>query len=233
MDDNELRIKQEADAYANSNKKRIAKEFTDIDKYTPEDDPVSVFMAGSPGAGKTESSKNFILNFPLDNILRIDPDDLRSYFEKYTGDNSYLFHGAVSTVAANIHDLALKNKQSFVFDGTFSNVDISRQNIQRSLKRDRYVQILYVYQDPVLAWDFVQKREKVDKRKILKAIFIKQYFLARETVNCLKQEFGKRTQVDLLVKNTNGSDLYYKENVDIIDNHVAEKYDKDTLNRLL
>ena len=95
------------------------------------------------------------------------------------------------------------------------------------------MQILYVYQDPLLAWEFVQKREKVDKRKILKAIFIKQYFLARETVNCLKQEFGKRIQVDLLVKNTNGSDLYYKENVDIIDNHVAEKYDKETLNRLL
>lgn len=233
MDDNELKIKQEADAYANSNKKSIANKFTDVDKYPSEDNPVSVFMAGSPGAGKTEASKNFISNFPLDNILRIDPDDLRSCFKKYTGNNSYLFHGAVSTVAAKIHDMALKNKQSFVFDGTFSNIDISRQNIQRSLKRDRYVQILYVYQDPVLAWDFVQKREQIDNRKIMKKTFIDQYFLARETVNCLKRKFGKQIRVDLLVKNTDGSDLYYKGNIDVIDNHVTEKYDRDTLNELL
>ena len=51
-------------------------------------------MAGSSGAGKTESSKNLIKKFSKDDhqIIRIDPDELRIKIPGYTGSNSYLFH---------------------------------------------------------------------------------------------------------------------------------------------
>jgi hypothetical protein len=49
-------------------------------------------MAGSPGAGKTESSIALIesLSGP-DTVLRIDIDDLRKEFRTYDGKNSSLF----------------------------------------------------------------------------------------------------------------------------------------------
>jgi predicted ABC-type ATPase len=231
----ENEIKQIADTFAKIHKDEIAKEVTRTDIFLPEENPVSVFMAGSPGAGKTESSKNLIQKFSKKDgqILRIDPDELRIRIPGYTGDNSYLFHGAVSILVSKIHDLALKNKQSFVFDGTFSKINIARENIQRSLKRGRFVQIFYVYQDAIQAWDFVQKRELLEGRRIEKEHFITQYFAAREVVNLLKKEFGNQIKVDLLVKNIDGSDRYYKENIDIIDNYVEEGYTIETLQNML
>ncbi|MCX6755680.1 MAG: zeta toxin family protein [Candidatus Nomurabacteria bacterium] len=235
MNPEELKIKEIANTFANSNKNAIAKEITNIAIFLSEENPVSVFMAGSPGAGKTESSKNLIKKFSKvsSQILRIDPDELRIRIPGYEGDNSYLFHGAVSILVSKIHDLALKNKQSFVFDGTFSRIDIARENIERSLKRNRFVQIFYVYQDPIQAWEFVQKRELLEGRRILKEHFVTQYFAARDSVNLLKKEFGEKIQVDLLVKNIDGSDKYYKENIDVIDNYIKESYTVETLNNMI
>src|SRR3989344_3721922 len=138
----ERETKEKADTFANAHKDEIAKVLTDVVIFLPEENPVSVFMAGSPGAGKTESSKNLIKKFSKSDgyIIRIDPDELRIKIPGYTGDNSYLFHGAVSILVSKIHDCVLKNKQSFVFDGTLSRFEIARENIQRSLKRGRFVQ---------------------------------------------------------------------------------------------
>jgi len=76
--------------FARANKKAIAKRFTDVARFTPEDEPVSVFMAGSPGAGKTEASIELLVMVEESGveILRIDPDELRYEFPDYTGNNS-------------------------------------------------------------------------------------------------------------------------------------------------
>jgi len=52
----EERIRDEASDYARKHKKNIARSLTDPTTFLPEAQPVAVFMAGSPGAGKTESS---------------------------------------------------------------------------------------------------------------------------------------------------------------------------------
>lgn len=235
MSEEEIKIKNKAEEWANKNKKSIAKEKASQEIYLPETNPVSVFMAGSPGAGKTESSKNLLKKFSDNgnNILRIDPDDLRGCFEDYTGSNSSLFHTAVSFIVERIHDSALKNNQSFIFDGTLSNFDKAKFNISRSLSRERFVQIYYVYQDPLQAWNFVQVREIVEGRKIPKERFIEQYFSSHDVVNRLKLELGKQIQVDLLTKNIDGTDKSYHVNIDNIDNYVVEKYTRETLANLL
>ena len=53
-------------------------------------------------------------------------------------------------------DLVLAQGQSFILDGTLSDYGRAKRNIERSLKRRRAVAILYVYQSPLLAWEFVQ-----------------------------------------------------------------------------
>lgn len=42
------------------NKKIIIQKFADLSIYLPVQNPTTYFMAGSPGAGKTEYSKSFI-----------------------------------------------------------------------------------------------------------------------------------------------------------------------------
>lgn len=225
----EQSIHDDAIAFARANKKAIAKRLTDKAIHPPEDEPVSVFMAGSPGAGKTEASLE-LLNFFSDSPpLRIDPDELRAEFPGYTGGNAWLFQAAVSILVERIIDLAFDNRQSFLLDGTLANLDKARDNIRRSLKKGRYVQILYVYQDPLLAWQFVQAREEAEGRRILPEHFVDQYFAARDVVNALKLEFGKEVHVDLLLKHIDNSSRLYKAGVDKIDYHIPENYSRPAL----
>ena len=166
-------------------------------------------------------------------VLRIDPDDLRIVFPDYSGRNSHLFQGAVSILVEKILDFAFGQHQSFILDGTLSDLARARKNVERCLKKGRTVQILYVYQDPLLAWEFVQAREAEEGRHVPVGHFIDQYFAARDVVNTLKAEFGINVKVDLLVKPYDGAERLYKAGIDRIDYHVPEKYDRAALERLL
>lgn len=233
LTEEEQRVESDALKFARANKKRITQRLTDPSVFISEENPVSVFMAGSPGAGKTEASIELLKKLDGPPILRINPDDLRVEFPEYNGGNAWLFQKAVSVLVDSIHDAALKQGQSFLLDGTLANFDKARQNVERSLKRDRTVQLLYVYQEPLLAWQFVQAREAAEGRRIPKGHFISQYFAARDVVNRLKREFGKSIRVDLLLKNNDNSNRMYRAGADQIDYHIPEKYTAADIERLL
>ncbi|WP_256585891.1 zeta toxin family protein [Pseudomonas sp. ICMP 460] len=225
----EIEISDEALRFARSNKKSIARRLTDKAIYPPEEAPVSVFMAGSPGAGKTEASIALVNLFADTPILRIDPDELRREFAAYEGANSWLFQRGVSILVEKIIDQALDQRQSLLLDGTFSNLKVARRNVERSLKKGRFVQILYVYQNPMLAWDFVRAREESEGRRIRREHFIEQYFAARDVVNTLKLEYGSDVHVDLLIKHIDNSGRLYKAGVDKIDYHIPEQHTRADL----
>lgn len=92
---------------------------------------------------------------------------------------------------------------------------------------------MYVYQDPRLAWKFVQARERQEGRRIQAEVFLEQYFAARQVVNRLKAELGSAINVDLLLKNLDNSHRLYKAGIDRIDNHVPEKHDRESLREIL
>nr|WP_306287611.1 zeta toxin family protein [Pseudoalteromonas sp. WY3] len=152
-------LEQQAITFAKSNRTRIARKLTDKNEFPSDIRPVSVFMSGSPGAGKTETSKAFLEEIGADNVLRLDPDELRELIPGYSGDNSYLFHRAVSFIVERTLDHAFKNKQSFLLDGTLASYDVAKKNIERSIRKGRQVLILFVYQKPELAWEFVEARK--------------------------------------------------------------------------
>lgn len=77
-----LFIKQHADL--------LIETFANPKIYLEDAHPVSLFMAGSPGAGKTEISKRLIEKFS-NKPVRIDADEIRELIPGYTGANSYLF----------------------------------------------------------------------------------------------------------------------------------------------
>ena len=166
MEEND--IKQKAEEFARANRDRFAKEITNIEKYPPEKIPVSIFMAGSPGAGKTEFARNLkkILNESVEvknKFINIEPDEYRPLIPGYVGNNSHLFHIAVSLITERVHDLVLKNDQSFIFDSTLSKYEKAVDNIKRSLSKNRAVIIFYVYQRPEVSWEFTLAREELEK----------------------------------------------------------------------
>lgn len=233
-------IQSNALAFARENRKQIAKELTDLNKYRPDDVPVSVFMAGSPGAGKTEFSKNIISILEKNNehqVIRIDGDDVRPLLPGYTGSNSYLFQGAISLIVEKIYDCVLSQKQSFVFDGTFSKYEKAADNIKRSLDKGRRVFIFYVYQNPETAWRFTQKREQAEGRNIPKASFIEQFFGAKETIGRLRSEFGEQVRIFLVKKdfetNTVEKQVEVKPDDPPIDEYVKNRYTKTNLENIL
>jgi len=226
-------LEQQAITFAKSNRTRIARKLTDKNEFPSDIRPVSVFMSGSPGAGKTETSKAFLEEIGADNVIRLDPDELRELIPGYSGDNSYLFHRAVSFIVERTLDHAFKNKQSFLLDGTLASYDVAKKNIERSIRKGRQVLILFVYQKPELAWEFVEAREKLEGRRILPNIFIDQFFASQEVIRELKLNFGSQIQVDLLVKNNKGKTRFYHGNVQAIEHHLDEKFTREDLESLI
>ncbi|MGR6780666.1 zeta toxin family protein [Moritella viscosa] len=226
------KIISDAIAFAKKNRTAIARRLTDKKKYPPEENPVSVFMAGSPGAGKTEVSKYLVEDLG-GNIIRLDPDELREQFPDYNGSNSSLFQRGITPIVEKVLDLLFQNDQSFFLDGTLSNLSIAQRNIDRALKRNRGVLIIFVYQEPELAWEFVQAREKIEGRKILPETFVEQFFGSQNVVDEIKKKYEKQVRVDLLIKNNDGSVRKYHANIQIIDHHLKVKRTREDVKALV
>jgi predicted ABC-type ATPase len=237
--DNET-IKKQAEEFSRANRQRIAKELTDTSVYISDAIPASVFMAGSPGAGKTEYSRNLIkiLEEKMNHkVIRIDGDELRQHMLGYTGDNSFLFQTAVSLVVERIHDMVLDNKQTFLLDGTLSKYDKAAANIKRSLGRGRQVRIFYVYQKPDVAWAFTKAREKVEGRHIPKDAFIQQFIDSRETIDRIRKDFDSTVVIFLVKKNFEThavEDLVeIRQDGPQIEDYLGVRYTKNDLEKLL
>lgn len=138
MPGEEQAVSERAVAFAKLNRTSVARELASLDRYPCDEYPVSVFMAGSPGAGKTEVSRAFIQMMQAGGscALRIDPDDFRCYFPEYTGLNSSLFQRGVTIFVERTLDLVYQQRQSFLLDGTLANLDVARRNISRALDKE-------------------------------------------------------------------------------------------------
>jgi len=243
--DDESALRSRADDFARANAKRIAADF--LADFSPAEVPVSIFMAGSPGAGKTEFSKSFLRGtietefskrfmHGVGNVARIDTDELRDRFAEcgYDGANSHLFQKAATRLVHEIHNLALKRKISFLLDGTFANESVARQNIERSLKRDREVFVMFIYQSPQIAWDFVQRREEVEGRRILAEDFAHKFCASHAVVDQMKAEFGDKITLSLVIKSIdNTGSRSYHENIQRIDDHIPERYSAEEILALI
>lgn len=233
----ELRpISDEACRFVRSKRLEIVERFAG-DAYAPDEIPISIFMAGSPGAGKTEYSKALLTAMqdttPFHSITRIDGDEIRSILPGYTGTNSYLFQPAISLAINKIQDYALKNSKSFILDGTFSEFQIAKINVQRSIDRGRIVILVYIFQDPETCWRFTQKREKSEGRNIPKDIFIEQLYASKNVAQNIKNHFGDRVHLWVIEKDLKVPSLKAHTDVSNIDEYVHIMHTKSQLARLL
>lgn len=236
-------LSEQAYQYIKANKKLIIEKFTNHRLFKKNDFPVFIFMAGSPGAGKTEFSKwliNVLENRSLSNgIIRIDADDIREILPGYSGKNSHLFQRACSKGVEILFDYASKKKYHAIIDGTFASFQVAHKNIKRVADKNFRIFIVYKYFDPVVAWGFTKLREKEEGRKITKKVFIDSLFKAKENVNKIKAIFGNKIEIWLVEsifrpnKTKNIITRSTKFNIDNIDNHLKIKYNSKDLDKML
>ena len=220
-----------AKTFIKKNKDLLFEKFASGKIYQPNENPISLFMAGSPGAGKTEYSKRFIERFDS-NIVRIDADEIREIIPQYNGANSDVVQGAASIAVDILYSYTLKNKYDLLLDGTFAKFDIAYRNIERSINKNREVAIHYIYQDPLVAWEFTKKREKLEGRRVPKKIFIESFLNAKNNVVKIKSIFKDDIKVYLVIKDYSNS---IKESyLDVhIDSYLKTKYSERELNEIL
>lgn len=200
--------------------------------------PAAIFMAGSPGAGKTEIAKELISKFDPKPV-RIDADDFRQGMEGYDGNNSHLFQEAATTMVQKVLDRIYELEKKgpavpFILDGTFSYAR-TIDNLNRALKHGYAIDIYYVYQRPELAWAFTKARELAEGRVVPEDTFINAFLQARANIVEAKRRFGDRVQVSLIIKDTdarNSQTYAYISEADL-EELLPNNYNEAELRRIL
>lgn len=192
---------------------------------------IHLYMAGSPGAGKTEISKALVAELSQmvsGAIVRIDPDDIRMLLPGYKGENAHLFQNAVTIAVTHLLKQLYSIQVSFILDGTLAAFDKAKHNIDQSLACGATPFILYVYQEPGVAWKLTQAREKVEQRRILPDSFVSQLFGCREVIKELRGLYDNRIRVMAAVKDfTNPAETRFISDVGNIDEQVPIPYSRE------
>ena len=183
--------------WANKHKKRIAREFVRKTDFSISNNPVGIFTAGLPGAGKTEFTVELLKGI-TNKPLRIDMDKIARLIEGYKPEIADKFRGGASAILARIYDEVIKHKIDFVFDGTFSQAR-ALQNLERALNHGYQVKIYYIHQNPVIAWQFTKDRELTEHRAIDRAGFIDTYLKLHENLINLCDS-DKDVTISLIIK---------------------------------
>ena len=100
-------------------------------------------------------------------------------------------------------------------------------------KRWNGVGIFYVYQDPLIAWEFTKIRERKEGRSVPKKAFIEAYFNAKNNVNKIKAEFGKKVTVELIIKDYKNGVEKVVFSIDKVDSFLKNEYNSKSLEKLL
>lgn len=101
----------------------------------------------------------------------------------------------------NCISFVVENKINVIVDGTMSNYEKSEKNVIKFHKSGYRIGVVYVYQEPAVAWTFTQAREKTEGRRIRRTDFIDAFFAAYQTVKTLQQKHGDKFELIGVKKN--------------------------------
>ncbi|VDG24296.1 zeta toxin family protein [Lactiplantibacillus mudanjiangensis] len=210
--------------YAKENKKEFLARVIDGNKQ--ESKKTAIFMAGAPGSGKTEvvdASRQLLLN-----LCDIDADLFRSDFPGYTGQNSSDFQKGAAYLVDYTFSWLVAHRYSLILDGTFS-IAKSITNVQRAVDHGYIVMIYYVYQDPIIAWNYTRARERKEGRVVPADAFIKSYYTARKNVIQVKEQFKGQVKLDVFIKDFYNNVAEYLNDVENLSLVVPALYDRKEL----
>lgn len=231
MSDDELLLHKSAIDWVKQNHKLLFEELISGLDFESGELPSATFMAGTPGAGKTEISRRLIEKFEVKPIC-IDADEFRTRIPGYNGQNSDIVQSAASLAVEKVLEHAFKYKYPFLLDGTFA-IGKAVENLKRALRRNYTMQLLFVYQDPQTAWEFTKIRQSQEGRFVPKETFINAYFASRNNANKAKEIFGNKLILTLIVKDyKKGTEKIY-DNISKIEESLPKLYNQEELNDLI
>lgn len=231
-----MSTEEQAKEWVRMHEMDIIQRFAGDEVCLPTEQQITLFMAGSPGAGKTETSKSLIQDvyapygIPM---VRIDPDEIRNIIPHYRGDNTDEVKGASFLAVEKLYDHVLEHRKNAIIDSTFSRYEKQEKNIARALNKNRMVQLAYVYQDPLLAWEFTKIREKKEGRSVPRDFFIRTLFESRENVQLIKNKFGDAVTVIVFLKDYQNDVQRIFDNVQHIDGTAKINYSVSDLEQKL
>lgn len=193
--------------------------------------PAAIFMAGLPGAGKTEFTKSWIENSGL-KVVRLDMDEIASQIDTYSPRKADKFRRAASALLSRTYDKVVKDKYDFIMDGTFGGAS-AIQNIERAVKHGYHVKVIYIYQEPKLAWEYTVAREKVEHRAIEIDGFLEAYYRTLDNLKKLDVLSLEGVSINLVVKDAQNriAKTYDSISMKDIDHYVNIEYNKDNLRK--
>lgn len=196
---------------------------------TPDDYPAALFMAGLPGSGKTEISRNLIIDSGV-HLLRIDMDGIAEMLPNYQPEKTDEFRKPATKLLNECFTYALHHNLSFIMDGTFGS-PMADKNIERSLNRNFSVKVIYAFQDPRIAWEFTLAREKIEHRAIKFDGFIESYYKTINNIKNIGDKYSDKITIDIALKTPDNKIGGWLRNVkaDQIDNLLNIEYNKDKL----
>lgn len=212
--------------WAKKNKRRISREFVRKVQRIAHEQPVGIFTAGLPGAGKTEFTQELLKDL-IDPPLRIDMDEIAQLIEGYSPSKANLFRSGASVILARIYDEITKAKLDFVFDGTFAH-DNALKNLERALDHGYTTKIYYIHQEPKIARQFTKDRELVEKRGIERDGFIEAYIHLHRNMRELQDKF-KSVTISIVIKDESNRIGRIVEDVQSIYDHIPQPLDRTQL----
>lgn len=221
--------KEAALKWARKNKKAFARRLILNAGVERSRHPVAFFMAGLPGSGKTEFTKSLIKNLDV-KILRLDMDEIATQIETYTPQKADKFRAGASMLLSRTFDMVVDKGYDFIMDGTFGSFAVL-QDLERAINGGYTIKVIYIYQDPKVAWGYTVAREKVERRSIDFESFVESYYRIFDNLRSLEITEGMKVSVDLVVKDQQNKVQRIYENIIAkdIDKYVKIEYNKDKL----
>ncbi len=230
--DNSSTISLRIMRWVKNHKRQFAAKFIRESGAVPDPEhPSCIFMAGLPGAGKTEFSKSIISELDI-NVVRIDMDEIATMIGGYKPEDADMYRSGATALQNEIYQLCKKGYYPFIMDGTLSSKK-TVNCIRSVLNKGFNVKIMYLKQNPKIAWDFTRAREKIERRGIDKTGFIMSYSKTIENLLLLKDY--ESISVDIIEKDANNKvgKRISITSVKMLDKYIKIDYSNDELKGLL
>jgi ribosomal protein S8 len=220
--------KDRIDDWARKNKKQIVKEYLSKNEYKSFEEPSVIFMAGVPGAGKTEFAKRLIPQLK-NKPLHIDMDEIATHIESYKPKIAHLFRSGASIILERLYDRAIKLHIDILMDGTLGHSKVM-QNIERAVEHEGYIaRIYFISQSPLIAWKKTKDRQLIEHREINPVTFVDSYFNLLSNLRDIQYKYGEKVPITVVLKNDDNRLNEIIENVKNINYYTQPILTRDAL----
>lgn len=215
--------------WAKQHKTELVKKLVgSIKPVSGDEKPLAIFLAGIPGAGKTELIERLIEKDTT--LVRIDLDEVVKLFPEYSPENYYEYRSAASLIVDETVIYCRQHRINFILDGTFGHPK-AVANIESALKRHE-VAILYIWKQPPLAWKHTQDRQLLTKRGIDRSGFITACEQVPKNVREVQKKFGSKISIVAFRKNLEKDTFEIYQDSKQIDDLLSKSYNEDEIKDL-